>query len=119
MPLIATHEGICKCIKEPRGKGGMEGYDLDEKYIFRRMKRITKGGHRGANYLRVYHSPNYYETCGPVEFMELFSVLSESDQIAEQQLLMNRVFTNCNVCGIPLRTADEDQMGMCERCAAE
>lgn len=30
-----------------------------------------------------------------------------------------RVFTNCNVCGAPLRTRDEDEMGMCDRCAAE
>ncbi len=29
------------------------------------------------------------------------------------------VFSNCNVCGIKLRTSDEDKMGMCERCAAE
>lgn len=29
------------------------------------------------------------------------------------------VFTNCNVCGIKLRTPEEDQVGMCERCAAE
>ena len=30
-----------------------------------------------------------------------------------------KVFTNCNVCGIVLRTAAEDEMGMCERCADE
>lgn len=29
------------------------------------------------------------------------------------------VFTHCNVCGCPLRTEDEDKMGMCERCAQE
>ncbi len=29
------------------------------------------------------------------------------------------VFAHCNVCGIRLRTPEEDQMGMCERCAAE
>lgn len=29
------------------------------------------------------------------------------------------VFTNCNVCGIKLRPTDPDEMGMCERCAAE
>jgi hypothetical protein len=29
------------------------------------------------------------------------------------------VFTNCNVCGIRLRTEDEEKMGMCARCAAE
>ena len=30
-----------------------------------------------------------------------------------------RVFDNCNVCGVRLRTKDEDRMGMCEKCAAE
>lgn len=29
------------------------------------------------------------------------------------------IFSHCNVCGIRLRTSDEDQMGMCERCAGE
>jgi hypothetical protein len=29
------------------------------------------------------------------------------------------IFTNCNVCGIRLRTEDEDGMGMCEGCAGE
>jgi len=27
------------------------------------------------------------------------------------------VFSHCNVCGVVLRTADEDAMGMCEHCA--
>lgn len=27
------------------------------------------------------------------------------------------VFSNCNVCGIKIRTANEDRMGMCEQCA--
>lgn len=29
------------------------------------------------------------------------------------------VFTHCNVCGIKLRTEDEEKMGMCERCSKE
>ncbi len=29
------------------------------------------------------------------------------------------VFTNCNVCGIKLRTPEDDGMGMCDRCARE
>ena len=29
------------------------------------------------------------------------------------------VFTHCNVCGVVLRTEDEERMGMCEKCAAE
>ena len=27
------------------------------------------------------------------------------------------VFTHCNVCGILLRTEEEDKLGMCNRCA--
>jgi len=30
-----------------------------------------------------------------------------------------RATNYCNVCGIKLRTRDEGQMGMCERCASE
>lgn len=29
------------------------------------------------------------------------------------------IYEKCEVCGIPLRTADEERMGLCERCAAE
>lgn len=81
MPVTATHEGVCECIREPRGKGGMEGYDLRERYTFRRMKRVPGGG----TYVRVYHRPDYYETCGPVEFLELFKIISETDQLCDQE----------------------------------
>ncbi len=30
-----------------------------------------------------------------------------------------RVPDTCNVCGIKLRTEDEERMGMCDRCARE
>jgi hypothetical protein len=42
----------------------------------------------------------------------------DEDQQEENEV-SSRVFDNCNVCGIALRTLDEDRMGMCERCAAE
>lgn len=29
------------------------------------------------------------------------------------------VFTHCNVCGVKLRSRDEDEVGMCEKCSAE
>ena len=32
---------------------------------------------------------------------------------------VGKVFTNCNVCGILLRTFSEERMGMCEECADE
>lgn len=38
---------------------------------------------------------------------------------AETPITAGGVFTHCNVCGIALRTRDEDEMGMCERCADE
>lgn len=28
-----------------------------------------------------------------------------------------RVFTNCNDCGLPLRTDEEYAMGLCDKCA--
>ena len=35
------------------------------------------------------------------------------------QSLRTQVFMNCNVCGIKISTLEEDEMGMCLRCAAE
>ena len=42
-----------------------------------------------------------------------------SDDLLDFRMKNEKVFTNCNVCGIKLRTDDENQMGMCERCADE
>jgi len=33
------------------------------------------------------------------------------------ELVSERVFSHCNGCGKPIRTSEEDQMGMCENCA--
>ncbi len=41
------------------------------------------------------------------------------DDLDGGRLVKKPVFTHCNVCGIALRTEDEEKMGMCERCATE
>lgn len=43
----------------------------------------------------------------------------EEDSESHAEPPVGGVFSNCNVCGIPLRTFDEEAMGMCEQCAAE
>ena len=48
------------------------------------------------------------EICGPCQVEDL-----------PEAHMMRYVFTNCNVCGIILRTEDEHRMGMCERCCLE
>ena len=41
------------------------------------------------------------------------------DENVPEAFQMQHVFTDCNVCGIKLRTESEHRMGMCDRCAAE
>jgi hypothetical protein len=54
--------------------------------------------------------------CGWYEGYEVDQVIdSDREQFAKEQPA-KAVFTNCNVCGIKLRTTDEDKIGMCERC---
>jgi len=50
---------------------------------------------------------------------DCFDPMAHYDPQDEDDTAERRVFTNCNVCGIKLRTDDEEKMGMCERCAAE
>lgn len=45
--------------------------------------------------------------------------LPDGEQCLACGRIQGRVFTNCNVCGRQLHGADEDRMGMCERCAEE
>lgn len=66
MPLISS--GICICHTEPRGQYRLEVFDIHSEYKYERM---SDG--RG-NYIRVYHSPTYYETCGVEIFLRYFKI---------------------------------------------
>lgn len=69
--MTSTHisEGRCRCIREPRGAHGMEGYDLGSSYRYEERKD-AKG-----RYCRVYHSERYYESCGPQIFKKHFEIM--------------------------------------------
>jgi len=59
--------GYCKCINEPRGNHGLEGYSRNKIYKFEECCLYMR-------YFRVYPDINsdYYETCGPFVFHYYF-----------------------------------------------
>ena len=60
----------CRCIYEPRGENGLEGYLCGEKYRYEYRERDRDG----KPYYRVYpvFLNNYYETCGTKVFSRYF-----------------------------------------------
>jgi len=61
--------GLARCVKEPQGSHGLEGYGLGQSYRFERCE----GGKE--RYCRVYPDgsfPDYYETCGEIVFASYF-----------------------------------------------
>ena len=62
---VHDHTEVCKCIREPRGENGLEGFEINETYIFIEHNNI----HRV--YL-VYLDIKYYETCGKNTFNKFF-----------------------------------------------
>ena len=75
---------------------------------------------------RIEEAAEWTKANGPLEPDEEATMkLMIESQIARTNLFTGeeevepRVFTNCNVCGVVLRNRDEDEMGMCERCAGE
>jgi hypothetical protein len=61
--------GLARCVTEPRGANGLEGYGLEQSYRFERCQDAN------GRYCRVYpggSSLNYYETCGEVVFAGYF-----------------------------------------------
>ena len=50
-----VNEGICKCIYEPRGDGGLEGFNIDALY---RFQVVEKAG----RYVRIFHATALHKT---------------------------------------------------------
>jgi hypothetical protein len=61
--------GKCICIYEPRGDHGLEGYQLNDTYLFQICY-----DKKGKKYYRVFptEETDYYETCGPIIFKKYF-----------------------------------------------
>jgi hypothetical protein len=75
-PITIIETGIARCVSEPRGANGLEGYGLGQSYRFERCDD-AKG-----RFCRVYpggNSPDYYETCGERVFESYF----ESTEVQE------------------------------------
>ena len=69
--------GHARCVTEPRGRHGLEGYGLGQSYRFERCqdeKRL---------YCRVYPDrsiPGYCETCGEVVFTGYFELVATEEK---------------------------------------
>ena len=67
--IITIETGLARCVAEPRGSHGLEGYGLGQSY---RFERCQDGKGR---YCRVYPDegfPDYYETYGEGVFAGYF-----------------------------------------------
>lgn len=60
--------GLARCVAEPQGDNGLEGYNIGDTYKFEEC--LGKKG----RYFRVYPGgyPDYYETCGRNTFRRFF-----------------------------------------------
>lgn len=64
-------KGVCECIFEPEGRGGLEGFVKGMDYTFEFVTTYS-----ARQYYRVYHSDDYYETCGLYIFSQHFKIQS-------------------------------------------
>ncbi len=82
-PILKIIEtGLGRCVTEPRGANGLEGYGLGESYRFERCE-----GNRGRN-CRVYlvgSFPGYHETCGEVVFTGYFEPVEVQEGAKESE----------------------------------
>jgi hypothetical protein len=73
---------LARCVTEPRGSHGLEGYGLRRSY---RFERCQDGQGR---YCRVYPDPGfpaYYETCGEVVFAGYFEPVEDLEAPKERE----------------------------------
>jgi hypothetical protein len=79
-PIMIIEAGFARCVTEPRGSHGLEGYGLGQFYRFERCE-----GGRGR-YCRVYPDesfPGYYETCGEIVFAGYFEPVAAQTRADE------------------------------------
>jgi len=75
-PSMIIEAGLARCIAEPRGSHGLEGYGFGQSY---RFERCQDGKGR---YCRVYPCrsfPDYFETCGEGVFAGYFETVEVSE----------------------------------------
>lgn len=69
---------MAKCKQEPRGRNGLEGYNLGDQYHYHEVV-----GAGGKEHVRVYptEGSGYYETCGPIVFKRYFKKEDAHDKL--------------------------------------
>ena len=75
LDATVSQSGTCRCVFQPEGRYGLEGYQLGEVYRFSLMNSETP-----YSYYRVYPGgsfPDYYETCSRLAFNFCFDVVEE------------------------------------------
>lgn len=71
--MIVYESGICRCIAAPMGDNGLEGYIEDELYQYELVEMKS-----GKQHARIYHDPEYAETCGIKVFSRYFKIESDA-----------------------------------------
>jgi hypothetical protein len=65
----------CRCIEEPRGRNGLEGYVYGETYFCERCKADKNGKQYWRIWPESHDDSEYYETCGTGTFSKFFVLL--------------------------------------------
>lgn len=68
MPIKTIKSGACVCICDPSGDYGLEGFELNETYLFEKRDN-------GKKYIKVFHDENHGECCGVNIFKRYFKEL--------------------------------------------
>jgi hypothetical protein len=71
-PAQVIRKGVCKCIAEPSGEGGLEGFNINDDYDYEFMDRDKND----RPYYRLYLQEDYYETCGKGTFNKFFEEIT-------------------------------------------
>lgn len=78
-PLIIG-KGTAKCIYEPRGDHGLEGYQCGEVYFFELRERADS-----TRYYKIFPNdalcPRYGENCGRNSFKKYFEIVTEENYL--------------------------------------
>lgn len=67
------HRGRCKCVYEPRGDYGLEGYQLNLFYDYEMRQSEQHGRYYKVN-CNDKLSPGYGQTCTPRAFNKFFEI---------------------------------------------
>ncbi len=69
--VICLDSGFCRCVLEPRGASGLEGFQAGDEFAFRKVCPERDKKHPYFRLFPVFDS-DYYETCSSRAFNKYF-----------------------------------------------